>query len=352
MNAGMSLQVRSRSVASESRTLGAMPNDAMTLSQLLAERLLLVPSFQRGYAWEKRQLADLIEDLEVTEVGDAGAYRNHYTGTVVLLERAGTEARFDKMGKPLVEAELVDGQQRMTTILLLLHLTARQLREYDADLATGIGQSYGLVPLQGGGNVPKLRLHGELNTFWQDHVLGGSPALSAHATASQQRLAEASEQLADFVAPREGETAGHHHERLLGLYRTISQHLLFNLYTVSDDADAAVVFETVNARGKSLTELEKVKNYLMFAAGWVGDATEPGDGADLQRRINNVWTDIYETLMRFGLTDAGAEDQLLRSHWYLTERPVVRDFHGAASIKRRFRLHDYRDDQFQGVQWS
>ena len=62
-----------------------MPHDALTLSRLLAERLLVVPPFQRGYAWEETQVNDLLEDLdvEIYDVEQAGAILR------VMLDRPG-----------------------------------------------------------------------------------------------------------------------------------------------------------------------------------------------------------------------------------------------------------------------
>jgi len=50
-----------------------------TIQKVFADKLLRVPDYQRGYAWDKRQLQDLIEDLEVLKKN-----KEHYTGTLVL----------------------------------------------------------------------------------------------------------------------------------------------------------------------------------------------------------------------------------------------------------------------------
>ena len=48
------------------------------------------------------------------------------------------------------------------------------------------------------------------------------------------------------------------------LYFKITQHLTVIVYEVANDLDAGVIFETMNDRGRPLTELEKVKNYLLY----------------------------------------------------------------------------------------
>lgn len=56
-----------------------MPNLVNTLDEIFANRMFRIPDYQRGYAWEQQQWADLIQDLELLPAG-----RNHFTGTLVL----------------------------------------------------------------------------------------------------------------------------------------------------------------------------------------------------------------------------------------------------------------------------
>ena len=69
---------------------------------------------------EQENLDDLLEDLDLLEPG-----HDHYTGTIVLHKRGTTHQ--DETGKSYVEVDVVDGQQRLTTLILLLDALRREL---------------------------------------------------------------------------------------------------------------------------------------------------------------------------------------------------------------------------------
>ena len=85
-----------------------------------------VPFFQRGYAWDKKQWDQLFTDIQeqlISEINDGKSLVDveHFFGPIVVLEKMG--------GAPeLKEFLVVDGQQRITTIYLLLALIADQLK--------------------------------------------------------------------------------------------------------------------------------------------------------------------------------------------------------------------------------
>jgi hypothetical protein len=91
-----------------------MPSTTFSFDELLSSRLLDVPDYQRGYAWEEQHLREFWEDLELIEPG-----RRHYTGTVVLRDRGGASLDEEREVR-LEHFDVVDGQQRLTTCALLL----------------------------------------------------------------------------------------------------------------------------------------------------------------------------------------------------------------------------------------
>jgi hypothetical protein len=107
------------------------------------------------------------------------------------------------------------------------------------------------------------------------------------------------------------------------------------LYTVDDAAEVSVVFETMNNRGKQLTELEKVKNYLLYLTTKLNVPS-----ASVRDAINDSWAVIFKNLMAAGLADT--EDQLLRAHWLMTHSPRTRDWKQSKSIKDAFGLKAYQ----------
>src|SRR5262245_49111272 len=95
-------------------------NNVLSIEQLFSERVLRVPDYQRGYAWEEPHLDELLEDIELLPQG-----KHHYTGTVVLHATEDT-GLLDEEGKSYSVFNVVDGQQRLTTLVLLLDSIRRQ----------------------------------------------------------------------------------------------------------------------------------------------------------------------------------------------------------------------------------
>lgn len=106
-----------------------MPTDAVknrTFKDILNGTVRFeIPFFQRGYAWDKKSWDQLFTDLQeelISELNDGKALGDveHFFGPIVVLEKAG--------GAPeLKEFLVIDGQQRITTIYLLLALIRDQL---------------------------------------------------------------------------------------------------------------------------------------------------------------------------------------------------------------------------------
>lgn len=63
---------------------------AINLTELFSTRFFRIPDYQRGYAWEDKQLGELWDDLdEIPTVN--GELKKHYTGTIFLEETKPTE---------------------------------------------------------------------------------------------------------------------------------------------------------------------------------------------------------------------------------------------------------------------
>ena len=85
-----------------------------------------IPFFQRGYAWEKRQWDTLFFDVddqilsEISEDNDFDQHE-HFFGPIVVLEKSNSDPQLKRF-------LVIDGQQRITTIYLLLALISELLK--------------------------------------------------------------------------------------------------------------------------------------------------------------------------------------------------------------------------------
>lgn len=303
----------------------------ITLPKVVQGRLLEVADYQRPYAWEHKQLEDLWEDLDLLGKG------HHYAGTLVIKDRQQPELMAAD-GDALARFEVVDGQQRLTTCLLLLDRIRRAIGDLDAEgaaeVAHRLGSTYGLLKI-GGVDVPRLTLGTDLQAFWKQSILGDQPIADATLVAGAQRLRTAAQYFDRQIASlTEGLSAEAAAERLTELQRRIISGLRFLVYEVQTDAEVGVVFETLNERGRPLTELEKVKNYLLYLARQLPE----GQLSDLAGTINEAWSHIFQMLSR---RPPSFEERLLRAHWICTVEPDARQWKRIASVKARFPRSKY-----------
>lgn len=298
--------------------------DVHTFAQVFAERLLVVPDYQRGYSWEKRQWDDFLEDVDAMPEG-----RDHYTGTIVLHAQEG-RAPMDAGGQALSVHHVVDGQQRLTTLVVLFDQLRRQLEaEGRTKLAEGIEIRFVRTKDINGEDLPKLRLNADLRELFERRVLGsGGGAITL---VSERRLIGVRDHFAAYFVGQREERGEAYAEWLVRLYQKLSQRLKVTLFHVGDSSEVGLVFEVMNNRGKPLSELEKVKNYLLYSAAKL-DLT----GHDLDDEVNAAWSKVLRNLMSADLVRARDEDQLLRTHWLVAYDWKTRTWNGSQSIKERF----------------
>lgn len=307
-------------------------NLGLSLPKVVEGRLFLIADYQRPYSWGEKHLADLWEDLDLM-----GAAGSHYAGTLVL--RAVADDSLALSG--LRTFEVIDGQQRLTTCFLILDRIRRRLDKLAeqglseaSEQAMEIRDNYGFVEVDYALR-PRIQLGRGLNEFWVTNVLNDAPFQLGELIAGQRRLREAVAFVNTRLDRLEAEASPEERFRRLGeLYSRISRGLGFLVYEVGSSAEAGVIFETVNERGRELTDLEKAKNYLLYLASSIRD----GRGVQLADLINSAWAEMFQNLSR---DEPNSENQLLRAHWLATVDPDFQDWEGAASLKRRFDRSKY-----------
>ncbi len=300
-----------------------------TLRQLLTPNLFQIPSYQRGYAWEEQQWAEFIQDLDALVEDNITA---HYTGTVVTYE--GKDApRPYHLGR-LKRVDVVDGQQRLTTVSLYLSILTHKL--------IGIGEKdFGQeIPLfLYASATTKLTLNNDTQDLYHDLIKSGSPR-TAPASTHQVRLAEAHQYLKRHIDNRLAAKGEDGVAYLKGLYEAITQKLVFTFYTIEEESEIGMTFELMNSRGKGLSVLELLKNYLMH---WVYRNASADAREALTQLVNKCWRDTYTNI---GTTRGlGREDQCLRVAWtlYCTYPPKNWDGYSGFKGDAYIPLRNFRD---------
>ena len=214
--------------------------------------------------------------------------RQHYTGTVVLHQPSDAVHKMDDEGHNYVETDVVDGQQRLTTVVLLLNEMSKALGELGSgqSLAMGIRKKYVAASDEYGLSLYKLTLNKDTDDYFRSIILSHTPGIGGPPVVSAQRLLDARVQIAEYLNRASG-NASRREEWLRDLHRKVTNQLHFNLYEVERAGEVGIIFEVMNDRGKQLTDLEKVKNYLLYCASTLDVSQQSRN--ELAGAINGVW---------------------------------------------------------------
>lgn len=281
-----------------------------TFQSLFSQNRFRIPDYQRGYAWGNDQWRELLEDIStLTEENE------HFTGLLVLHENEDPSLRIRTLGPVKTVYDIVDGQQRMTTIVLLLNEVRRTMLEIGGEdlekIAEAICETYLYESGRAGLRVPKLILDGNNHDFFVHNILEmNGKRLHGASMRSHENIQNAQRYFYEYLQRRREELKEAYPVWLEELYGKIISQLKVMVYRLRTDADAGVVFEAMNNRGKKPNQMDLVKNYLLFLASKL-----PSDERNhLSHEINKTWTTIFEQLNAAGRADD--EDTLLEMHWF------------------------------------
>ena len=238
-----------------------------TFRQLMGNGLSYrVPRFQRDYSWGPDEWDDLWQDT--VELFQEDAEPAHYLGYLVL--QSTDNRSFD----------IIDGQQRMTTLSLLMLAAVAHLTEMaapgnpqDPELrrAAQLRTNY-LGYLDPVSLVPrsKLTLNRNDDVFYRDYLVPLQRLPQRGLRASEHLLRRAFL----WYKARLGERSGTDGRAVASFVDTAVDKLFFTVITVTDELNAFKVFETLNARGVRLSATDLLKNFLfsVISRGGARDA--------------------------------------------------------------------------------
>lgn len=221
---------------------------SLTINQLFGSNneQYVIPTYQRRYSWHERQVWELIEDIKLIEGNDT-----HLLGSIVCLAGHHTAG--------LNKLELVDGQQRLTTITILLECLRQRLdAAEEADDAAEVARLLSAKPL-GGKPVRKVALD-SIDSAEFDRLVKNDQEQEFQ----NLQLQWAFRSVREWVAEQTLESLGSF------LYRLKNQAIVIRL-DVSEAKDAFKLFETINNRGLRLSPTDIIKNFLLGNAARFGD---------------------------------------------------------------------------------
>ncbi|MCQ2642746.1 DUF262 domain-containing HNH endonuclease family protein [Helicobacter pylori] len=241
--------------------------ELLNLDGVIEKGVFEIPSYQRGYAWQDRQLKDFWNDLEhVSKLGD----KFHYMHSLTLRE---LENEFEDSA-----FEIIDGQQRLATSLILLGLLAKTTQNkdpkyYSINLEPVLSYKYyGLSEAFRAITEEEKDLKRFQTSFYAKNLI--------------KAYAFFQEKISDTPVGT-----------LEKMFDALIKKMLFSVVGLNDNRiDPFSSFETINNRGKDLSTLELLKNRLHFVAHKICDEE---DLENLQQEINDTYTRIYYDLRHF-----------------------------------------------------
>ena len=290
-----------------------MATELKPLHVFFNERVFRIPDYQRGYAWGTDQLEDFWQDLKwIPEK------RLHYTGQITMQEVP--EESYRKWGedtwlitkagcKPFY---IVDGQQRLTTAVILLKCLID-------------------VEPKGGtlGGTPKTELIGKYlfreTVVSRSYLFGYEGDKASYEYLKTQILGQPSNSYegTKTVYTANLEAARNFFKKRLeelepqgieDLFQRLTRQLAFHEYQLDADLEAFVVFETMNNRGKPPSNLELLKNRLIYLSTL--PQVDSVEQSSLRLHINAAWKTIYEFLGKESNSPLD-DDEFLRAHWIM-----------------------------------
>jgi hypothetical protein len=286
------------------------------IGAVLKSSFYKIPRFQRPYLWEKEQVEDFWTDTIANEEPD------YFIGSMVVF--GPVQDTFD----------IVDGQQRLTTITMVLCALRNALQaENEKSLAQGI---HNLIERADINNDPRYVLQTETSyPYLQEYIqkFGEPDAEDIVAGDEEDRLKRAFDFVTAFVAEavnavkKDSSLPERRKPELVRRRLTAIRDRLLRLKLIfvelDNEDDAYLIFETLNTRGKDLTVSDLVKSHLTRLL------KPTNKGVDL---ASDRWNKLIEIL-------EGSEEDLrlnsflhhlwLSEHEYTTEKKLFKAFRGA-----------------------
>lgn len=229
--------------------LTAIETSFMGVAHLLRDRQLEVPPYQRSYSWTQDEVLAFWQDLRASMVADNSVY---FLGTVVLTVGAGDRST------------VIDGQQRLATTSMLLAAIRDVFTERgDTASAAQVGSQYvSSTSLLTQLAEPRLMLNHVDRFAYQSIVVDAEVPALDNLSDSGRRIAECVDLLRNRLREDVDAAGPYWRDRLIGWIRMLDSKTRVIVVSVRDDADAFMIFETLNDRGLALTVADLVKNYL------------------------------------------------------------------------------------------
>jgi hypothetical protein len=277
-------------VTGDTRSSREIDGKGRTVRELLAGRKYSIDYYQREYKWQQKQVTELIDDLAAkfleghedgNERSAVADYAHYFLGSIIVSDKDGQKF-------------IIDGQQRLTTLTLLLIFLHHKLvdNEHKGQIADLIfSQKFG---------ARSFNLYIPERAACMEALYKGEEFVDADAPESISNIMARFGDLEDLFPE---ELAG---PALPYFVDWLVENVHLVEITAYSDGDAYTIFETMNDRGLSLTPADMLKGYLL---------ANIADG-EKRTRASHVWKERVRALAEIGKDeDADGIKAWLRSQY-------------------------------------
>ena len=220
--------------------------EAKLLAFLKKSTQFIIPIYQRTYSWTEKECGQLWDDI--LRAGRNDHISVHFIGSVVYIEKG----LFQVMNQPPLL--VIDGQQRLTTISLLLEALARQLGDtepLDGFSAKKLRSYYLLNPLEDGDRGYKLLL-----TQTDKDTLLSLVQQKALPKEQSLRVRENFEFFEKQIMA--------HKDDIALLCQGLAKLVIVDVALNRDQDNPQLIFESMNSTGRELSQADLIRNFILM----------------------------------------------------------------------------------------
>jgi uncharacterized protein with ParB-like and HNH nuclease domain len=221
--------------------------EAKLLSFLQKSPQFIIPIYQRTYSWTEKQCQQLWDDI--IHAGSSDAVTVHFIGSIVYVEQSLSQVSHQA---PLL---VIDGQQRLTTVSLLIEALARAVGDDDEPMegfsAPKLRQYYLANQLEKGDRFFKLLL-----SQTDDASLRAIIKNSEQPREPSIRVTDNFKLFCDRVAAQKAD--------LEVICKGLAKLVVVDIALSRDQDNPQLIFESMNSTGKELSQADLIRNYILM----------------------------------------------------------------------------------------
>lgn len=220
--------------------------EAGLLAFLKKSPQFVIPIYQRTYSWTERECRQLWDDI--IRAGSDDAISVHFIGSIVYIEAGLSQVSHQA---PLL---VIDGQQRLTTVTLLVAALAEALGDdepIDGFSARKLRNYYLLNPEESGERHYKLLLS-QTDKATLTSIVGQNEHPAEHSF----RVAQNHALFRDLIASRQ--------DNLIAVCKGLAKLVVVDIALSRDQDNPQLIFESMNSTGRELSQADLIRNFILM----------------------------------------------------------------------------------------